>query len=216
MGKLNIGILGGFSGTVGTVIGSTNKKGDDIIRVKSKKPRVNNSQSQLEQQTRFGLVTGFLMPLNFLLKNSFKSLAGDQMSPYNYACQQALKNAIAGNGPDFELDYSKVLVSQGFLSRESNASAEEVSGQVNFQWSDSTGQGKCASTDKAVLLVYNVDQAEVSYSVGATTRGSKSGSLNLPYAQAGDSLLFYLFFQSATDPTVVSTSQLVGRMEIPG
>ncbi len=36
MGKLNLGILGGFSGTVGTVVGSTSKKGDDIIRAKSK------------------------------------------------------------------------------------------------------------------------------------------------------------------------------------
>ena len=40
MGKMNMGILGGFSGTVGTVIGSSNRKGEDIIRVKSKKPRV--------------------------------------------------------------------------------------------------------------------------------------------------------------------------------
>ena len=30
MGKLNMGILGGFSGTVGTVIGSSNKKGEDF------------------------------------------------------------------------------------------------------------------------------------------------------------------------------------------
>lgn len=216
MGKLNIGILGGFSGTVGTVIGSSNKRGEDIIRARSKKPRANNSQNQLEQQTRFGLVTGFMLPLNFLLKNSFKSVAGDQMSPYNYACQQALKTAVAGVAPDFGLDYSKVMVSQGFLSRESNASAGEVAGKVNFQWSDSTGQGNCASTDKAVLLVYNVDQSEVSYSVGATTRASKSGSLNLPYTQTGDTLLFYLFFQSATDSTVVSTSQLVGSMEVAG
>jgi hypothetical protein len=56
----------------------------------------------------------------------------------------------------------------------------------------------------------------VSYSVGATTRGSKSGELNLPYSEAGDTLLFYLYFQSATDPEIVSTSQLVGSMEVAG
>lgn len=215
MGKLNIGILGGFSGSVGTVIGFTNKKGEDIIRVKSKKPRANNSQNQLGQQTRFGMVTSFYQPLNFLLKSNFKLVTGD-LSPYNYACQQALKSAFTDNGRDTELDYSKVMVSQGFLSRESNASAAEVSGKVNFQWADVTGQGKCESTDKAVLLVYNVDQKEVSYSVGATTRGSKSGELNLPYSEAGDTLLFYLYFQSATDPEIVSTSQLVGSMEVAG
>ena len=54
MGKLNLGILGGFSGTVGTVIGSSNRKGEDIIRAKTKKTRSVNSESQLHQQTKFG------------------------------------------------------------------------------------------------------------------------------------------------------------------
>ena len=63
MGKLNMGILGGFSGTVGTVVGSTNKKGDDIIRVKTKRTRTSNTEGQVNQRTKFRLVTGFMQEL---------------------------------------------------------------------------------------------------------------------------------------------------------
>ncbi|MEI8271049.1 MAG: DUF6266 family protein [Paludibacter sp.] len=214
MGKLVIGILGGFSGTVGTVVGSTNKKGDDIIRAKTKRPRTSNTEGQANQRTKFGLVTAFMQAINFILKFSFKQVAGDTMSSYNYACQYALKNAITGQAPDFELDYSKVLISEGQLSRETTAGAELVDGKVNFHWEDNSSSGNCASTDKAVLLVYNVDQSELSYSMGAITRGMKAGSLPLPYNETGDSLLFYLFFQSASDETLVSSSHFLGNMVI--
>jgi len=214
MGKLVIGILGGFSGTVGTVVGSTNKKGDDIIRAKTKRARTSNTEAQVNQRTKFGLVTGFMQAINFILKFSFKQVAGDAMTAYNYAVQYALKNAMTGEAPDFELDYSKVLISDGQLSRETTAGAELVDGKVNFHWADNSGSGKCTSTDNAVLLVYNVDQSELSYSIGAVTRGMKAGSLPLPYNQTGDTLLFYLFFQSASDETLVSSSHFLGSVVV--
>jgi len=214
MGKLNMGILGGFSGTVGTVVGSTNKKGDDIIRVKTKRTRTSNTEGQVNQRTKFGLVTGFMQELNFLLKIGFRDAAADEMTPFNYACQYALKNAITGEAPDFKLDYSKVLISQGFLSRETTAGAELVDGKVNFHWENNSGTGKSTPEDKGVLLVYNVDQSEVSYSMGAVTRGMKSGVLPVPYSEVGDMLLFFMFFQSAADATIVSTSQFMGSETI--
>jgi len=109
MGKLVIGILGGFSGTVGTVVGSTNKKGDDIIRAKTKRARTSNTEAQVNQRTKFGLVTGFMQAINFILKFSFKQVAGDAMTAYNYAVQYALKNAMTGEAPDFELTQNQGL-----------------------------------------------------------------------------------------------------------
>ena len=214
MGKLNMGILGGFTGTVGTVIGSGNRKGDDLIRVKSKKPRNSNSEGQVNQRTKFGLVTAFMQAINFILKFSFKQVAGDAMTPYNYACQYALKNAITGEAPDFELDYSKVLISQGLLAREAVASAQVVDNKISFSWDDISGNGTSNPNDKAVMVIYNVDKGEISYSDGSVTRGSKAGTLALPYAETGDNLLYYLFFRSESDPTLVSTSQYLGSHTI--
>jgi hypothetical protein len=212
MGKMNMGILGGFSGTVGTVIGSSNRKGEDIIRVKSKKPRTSSTEGQINQRSKFSLVTVFLQALNFLLKIGFKKVAGDLMSPYNYACQFALKNAITGEGPDFEIDYSKVLISDGDLSQVKAASAELTEGNVNFEWEDNTANSLGESTDKAMMLVYNANNHELSYSTEQATRMSASGIVPIPNGTAGDKLVVYLFFQSASDPTLVSTSQYLGSV----
>lgn len=214
LGKLNLGILGGFSGTVGTVIGSYNKKGDDIIRAKTKRPRTTFSEGQVNQQSKFSLVTGFMQPLNFLLKTSFKAAANNQMTPFNYACSYALSNAVIGEAPNYELDFSKVQISQGLLSRETTAGAELVDGNVNFHWEDNSGNGSCTAIDKATLLVYNVDKNEVSYSAGVVSRATKTGVIPIPYNEVGDRLLFYMYFQSANDPLLVSQSQFLGSTEI--
>ncbi len=214
MATLFQGILGGFSGTVGTVIGSGNRKGKDIIRAKSKKPRTNSTEGQINQQSKFGLVTAFLRKLNFLLKIGFKGIAGDEMSSYNYACKVALNEAITGASPDFELDYSKVKLSSGQLSMPTGMAAVLGNEKVTFHWDDNAANSKGATTDKAVMVVYNATNTELTYSLGEFTRVSKTGDLSLPYTEVGDRLLFYLFFQSATVPTDVTTSKLVGEAVI--
>lgn len=212
MGKLNMGILGGFSGTVGTVVGSSNRKGEDIIRVKSKKPQTSNSEAQLNQRAKFSLVSMNLQSLNFLLKIGLKKVVGNEMSPYNYACQFALKNAITGEAPNFEIDHSLVKLSEGNLSQAKSVVAELDADKVSFQWEDLSANSLGEATDKAILLVYNVINFELSYSIGQETRQSASALLPIPNGKAGDTLVVYLFFQSATDPTLVSTSQFVGSL----
>lgn len=214
MGKLVIGILGGFRGTVGTVVGTSNRKGDDIIRAKTKRTRPQSTVSQQNQQTRFSLVTGFMKPLNFILKSGFKTVASGQMTPYNYACQKALKAAVLGDASNMELDYSNVLISDGLLSRTISATAEAEGDKVVFSWSDNADAGLCSPEDKAVMLVYNITQSEVSYSDGSVTRLAQTGSLGLPYRKSGDVLLCYLFFRSAIDEYLVSPSLLAGEITV--
>jgi hypothetical protein len=214
MGKLNEGILGGFMGTVGTVIGSVSKKGDDLMRVKSNRPRTSNSDLQLKQRAKFKLVANSIHPLNLLLKNGLKLVAGDLMSPYNYACQHALTEAITGAYPDFELDYSKVQLSVGPLSQVADAGFELANKSVNFHWEDNTDTSNAQPTDKAVLLIYNVNNYQLSYTIGVATRVVKGGVLPLPNATAGDKVVIFMFFQSPDDPDVVSTSQYIGSTTV--
>lgn len=215
MGKLNMGILGGFSGTVGTVVGSTNKNGDDIIRAKSKKSRSASTVGQVKQQTKFGLVTGFMQGLNPVIKSGMKQVASaENISPFNFACRYALTNAISGTDEQPEMDYSKVIISDGKLSRISGATAAHSNGNIQFNWSDKVENAVNKLTDKVCLVVFNVSNGELSYSEGELLRTAKTATLPIPYSETGDKLLFYLYFQSATDPTLVSTSQYLGSAVI--
>ncbi len=210
MGKLNLGILGGFSGAVGTVVGSTNKKGEDIIRARSKKTRPASSAGQVKQQTKFGLITGFMQGVNPVLKTGLKnSSTAENMSPFNYACRHALQNAITGTDENPELDYANVLLSEGALNRIPGATAVLNDNGVDFSWSDSLDGLAGKLTDNVCLVVYNVSNGELCYSTD-TVRSTKTASLRLPFSTTGDTLLFYVFFLSATDPLQVSTSQYLG------
>ena len=214
MGKLNQGILGGFSGAVGTVVGSTNRKGEDIIRAKSKKARPASTAGQVKQQTKFALVTGFMEGVNPVLNAGLKNAArAENISPYIYACRHALNNALTGTDQDPELDYANVLLSQGALSRIPGVTAVLVDNEVEFSWSDLLTTQKGELTDTVCLVVYNATNRELSFSAD-TVRSAKTASVAIPYSIAGDTILFYLFFRSASDPVQVSTSQYLGSAEI--
>jgi len=215
MGKLNLGILGGFSGTVGTVIGSGNRKGDDIIRAKSKKPRPASTLNQQRQQARFKLVTTFVQGLSPVIKSGLKQVAGaENISPFNYACRHILNNAMAGTNESPEIDFSKVMLSDGKLSRIAGLTVEMENGNAKFTWSDNVVASIGDLTDYVALVVYNANNSELSYSVGEVIRTAKTASLALPFSETGDELLCYLFFQSSADSQLVSTSQYVGTVTV--
>jgi Family of unknown function (DUF6266) len=94
MGIISKGILGGFSGKVGTVVGG-NWKGIDYMRSMSSSKRTSFSQAQLEQQAKFALSVKFLQPINGLLDITFRDYA-IKMTGQNNAMRYTLKNAIAG------------------------------------------------------------------------------------------------------------------------
>lgn len=213
MGKLNLGILGGFSGTVGTVIGSGNRKGDDIIRAKSKKPRPASTLNQQRQQARFKLVTTFVQGLSPVIKSGLKQVSGaENISPFNYACRHMLNNAMAGTDDSPEIDFSKVILSDGKLSRIAGLAVVLEDGKAKFTWTDDVVASIGEMTDNVTLVVYNATNSELSYSMGEVVRTAKTASLALPFSETGDDLLCYLFFQSSTDPLLVSTSQYVGTL----
>ncbi len=63
MGKIKQGILGGFSGKVGPVIG-TSWKGKAIIKARPLSHNDRNSVAQQEQRAKFSLVSKFLACVN--------------------------------------------------------------------------------------------------------------------------------------------------------
>ncbi|HAP96614.1 DUF6266 family protein, partial [Epilithonimonas hominis] len=62
MATLSKGILGGFSGKVGPVVGA-NWRGMDVIRSRPKSSKRNPTEKQLEQQLKFKLAISFLQPI---------------------------------------------------------------------------------------------------------------------------------------------------------
>jgi len=210
MGIISKGILGGFSGTVGNVVGGT-WKGISYMRSLAATRKSNFSQAQLEQQAKFALTIKFLQPLAGLLNLSFREYAV-KMSGFNNAMRYTLKNAITGVYPSFLIDYSLVLVSRGDLPNALSPTATAGSGKISFNWTDNSGVGKAAGTDKAILVVYCPTKQQCIYnSLGADR---SMGTDMLPTAAfIGETVETYIGFISA-DGKNIANSIFTGSLTV--
>jgi hypothetical protein len=114
MGTIKKGILGGFSGKVGTVVGAS-WKGIAYMRSLPLKVRNPRTEPQRMQRSKFSLSLSLLQPMTAFLRTGWKLYAHKQ-SPFNAAMSYTIANAVTGIYPDYDIDPSKVLVSRGALA----------------------------------------------------------------------------------------------------
>lgn len=211
MGVIQKGILGGFSGKVGTVVGGS-WKGIDYMRSKSAKRNFMPTPAQQEQQAKFKLMVAFLHSMSGLLADSFRNYA-IKMTGFNNALSYNLKNAVVGLYPSYTVDYSMVLVSRGDLP---NAIAPKVTAAagslINYAWVDNTGTGKAKATDLTILVVYCESTNQSLYVVGGAARSIGTDTLNVANFK-GKLVETYLGFISA-DGREVASSMYTGQVTV--
>ena len=210
MGKINSGILGGFSGKVGTVVGAF-WKGIATMRSLASSVSNPNTPAQLEQRAKFSAIVKFLKPLTSFLRIGFKN-AAIKMSAFNAAMSYNYSHAITGTYPVFDIDYTKVLVSQGNFPGALNPVGEAgIAGAVDFTWDDNTWEAEATAEDLSVLVVYNPTKDAAVSVIGAITRAIGAQTITLPNSYAGDEVQCYIAFTNAKG-SVISNSQFVGSV----
>jgi hypothetical protein len=177
MARLRQGILGPVSGSVGTIVGA-NWKDIDYIRSKSSRPKGDSTPDQLDNQYKFSAVINFVSTMTELLQQTFSKFANG-MSESNAAFSYNYLNALTGTSPDYSIDYAKALVSRGDLMNAAGINATITNKTVHFTWTDNTGLGMAAATDKAVLVAYCKNYNLTIYSIGSATRSAKAGVLDV-------------------------------------
>lgn len=212
MGTIKQGILGGFSGKVGNVIGG-NWKGIDYMRVKPAKVANPKTKAQKDQRSQFVLVLNFLQPISDFVKVGFKEYA-IKMTAFNSAMSYNIKNAITGTYPNYTIDYAQALVSRGALAGALNPTvASTIAGQVAFGWDDNSGDGNANVTDKALLVVYNEDKKEAIYVTEGDVRTAGSQTLVVPDSYSGDTVQTYISFMTE-DGKDLANSKFVGNVVV--
>ena len=212
MATISQGILGGFSGKVGTVIGGF-WKGIAYMRSIPASVSQPNTPAQLEHRAKFKAVIDFLQPLTSFLRIGFKSYAV-KMSAFNAAMAYTMDNALTGIYPAIGIDYSKVLVCRGNLTGALNPEATSlIPGQIEFTWDNNTLGANSQADDKVMLVVYNPTKQFAATVIAGNTRASGSQTIVLPAAFAGDEVQCYISFQNASQ-SVVSNSQFVSQLVV--
>ena len=203
MGKFSKGILGGFSGKVGNVVGG-NWKGIDYMRSKSSFKNLNPSEAQLAQQLKFGMCIRFVQSMSGLLEKSFNNFAVKKTG-INSALSYTLKNAVTGTYPVFSIDYAAALVSRGDLPNVLAPSIVMGAGSLLvFSWTDNTGVGVAKATDKALPVAYCPELNQSIFITAGASRSAITETLNLA-AFSGKTVQTYLGFISEDGKNVASS-----------
>ncbi len=212
MGTISKGILGGFSGTVGTVIGGS-WKGIDYMRSQPSKRSNTLTPAQMDQRLKFSLVIKFIQTMAGLVMLSFRNYAV-KMTGTNNAVSYNLKNAVTGVAPNFTIDYSLVLISRGDLPNALTPAAAPGSqaGKVTFTWGNNAGVGKSKGDDKALLVVHCPARNQTVYTTGSAARSALTETLDVS-TFSGQTVETYMGFISA-DGKDIATSIYTGHVAV--
>lgn len=211
MGTIKQGILGGFSGKVGTVIGGS-WKGISYMRSQAQSVKNPRTDGQLSQRSKFALALDFLKPLTDIVRTGFK-LYTNKQTAFNAAMSYTLANAISGDYPDYELNFASALISRGVLTSATNGAATSANGSVTVTWGDNTGVGTAKATDKALIAVLNADKGEAVTVSAGEARSTATQTVAVPADWMGEEVQVYLGFISA-DAKEVANSVYLGSVTI--
>lgn len=207
MGKISQGVLGGFSGKVGNVVGGT-WKGIDYMRIKPANVTNPRTEGQVDQRSKFSTVLRFLQPMTDFLRVGFK-LYANKMTQFNAAMSYNLNNSITGAYPNFMVDYANALVTRGNLSGAANGAASSPSaGDVQITWDDNSGSGSAQATDKALIVLLNTTRQEAVFTTAGPARSAGTETISVPSEYTGEDVEVFLGFISEDGSKVANSSYL--------
>lgn len=215
MGIIENGILGGFRNKTGAVIGSYWRSLDIIKglpRISGKAP----TQSQLDQRAKFILVNQFIQSFQTLIDVGYRSFS-KRKTPINVAASYLLREAVVGESPNFAIDYSKVMFSQGKLKLPGTFSVVSNSpAALTFEWLNIANEEDKwrDNTDRLSVMVYAPELDDFLIIKNIIQRSAGAYTLSLPIEFSGKPSHIYCSFNSIQHAGLVSNSKYLGVIGI--
>lgn len=203
MARVKDGILGGFSGKIGNVVGCNGKTGYYVRSIPSY--TVNpQTERQQAQRGKFAQAMQFARALTPFLRISYREFAGAG-KPYHAAVSSFLKNAVVETDSGCAIDFVKALVSRGSLTAVHRAQIASSGPTITYTWTDNSGEGNAAPTDLTLLVAFNKTRWMAVYTDATACRSDEKADLSIPADWAADELAVYLGFRSADGETVANS-----------
>ena len=212
MGTINQGILGGFSGKVGAVIGSS-WKGISVMRGIPAHVANPKTDAQIAQRERVIVTMAFLQPMTSFIRVSWAAFAV-KMTAMNAAFSYIIKNALQGTYPNIAVDYPNALVAKGNLPPALNATAAStVAATVAFTWLDNSTEAGASDTDKTLIVIYSPAKKQAVTAMGLQERLANSQAVTVPSSFSGDLVHCYIAFETL-DGSEQSNSMYAGAVTV--
>lgn len=208
MATFDHGPLGGFSGSVGPVVG-TKTGGKNVMKSKPGK-RKKSKLKITPQNFRLPLVTDLLSCFTDTISTGFKNQKS-KLSTFNQAVKYNVKHAVTGESPDFEINYRNIIISKGKLEPAwSGTLSMKEEGKIQISWEiPETVSYKLVAKDTSYVLIYNSTKKKARCWSAGATRDQLMQTVSSITHKEGDILHVWLFFVSP-DGKSVSNSEYLG------
>lgn len=211
MATFNNGILGAFSGKVGTVVGVI--QGDQYHMRSLPRRRKKYTPGELLNQAQFKMVQDHLQPIKELIKAGYKhyyTKGGGYRAAFAYTRKMAVVTDDAGS----YIDPALFKISGGELEGAVDPTVSLESGNLlSFNW-DVSGVTQTDGADQMMVLVYDAANFRAVTKVfDGAFRNAGEMSLEIPAEFNGMEADVYIGFIAA-DRSGQSDSQYLGRVLI--
>lgn len=213
MGKVQVGILDGFVGKVGTVVGSF-WKGLPVMRAYKRVVKDANTNAQQLIRTRFAAATTLASAFLYAIRIGFKQVArSKKMTEGDIFIKENWDEITADTPGAATIDYPDLVIAKGGLPEVlfgNVTTTEPLSIGITMQ--DTSGVIGADATDKVYIFAYSPEAQAGVISDGRNTRADTSATLNVPAYWNGHRVHVWGFAVGAGSDNkgVISNSRYIG------
>lgn len=192
MARIGKGVLGGFQGTVGNVVGAS-WRDIDYIRTRPRRVKREPSEKQMLQRHKFRVGLDFMKMVKQAFEVGHIGVRFTRTTVYSESFGHVLNDVIVGEYPNFRIDHSKVEISKGPLLRlhdlKWNSTAE---GKIKVSWSNDRNLFNSDDTDQVIVLLMDKER-ELVWLYGAVQRKDLMMELSLTSSSDRKNLIAWAF-----------------------
>jgi len=166
------------------------------------------SELQVKQREKFKLIAHFLAPLNKITAKYFGQYQGSK-SRTNLAMSHQLLETVVESGEDFEIDYSKVVITKGNLPQVTVTDIVKENNEIDISWNTNMTSKIAKGDDKIVPILYSTSQKMFYLPEETVMRSEQSIQIPLPEAWVGNEIVLWLVVVNAKE-TDCSISSFLG------
>lgn len=208
MGLYVKGVLGSFSGKVGTVVGA-NWRSINYLRSLPKPSSKPATEKQRAHRAKFALAINFLSPLRDLVNAGYNDGKQTKETGFNRATSHLI-SLIEGEYPSFNIPYEEVVLSRGGQMQALRATVGTGMDGMEITWATGRNPVGAADDDVVNLVLYNEENDDF-FVLQDAVRADGSYSITSEEL-GGDSFHGWMFVTSA-DNSLRSKSVYLGSIE---
>jgi hypothetical protein len=179
------------------------------IGIRTKPP----TKAELINRQKMAVLNDFLQPVKEFLKKGFELQAKTKETyPYNMAIAYNMQNAFSKINPLLEIDFDKVLFSEGEMPINPEARVEVHEKGLSCSWDPRLMEKGMKRNDTVLVLAYCAEKKSAFFELSGARRTAGEEFLEITGYHQQVNLEVYISFVSA-DGKSISNSSHIGQVK---